>query len=57
MAVVFLLGPGMWDPAKRPAADPNPMRVRREMARVFIDHGHKVTLMEDDPDRPGEDYI
>jgi hypothetical protein len=57
MAVVFLLGPGMWDTAKRPAADPAPMKVRREMAKAFIEHGHKVTLMEDDPDRAGEDYI
>jgi len=57
MAVVFLLGPGMWDTAKRPAADPTPMRVRRDMAKVMIEHGHTVTLMEDDPDREGEDVI
>jgi Trk K+ transport system NAD-binding subunit len=44
----------MWDTAKRPAADPTPMRVRREMAKVLVEHGHAVTLMEDDPDREGE---
>ncbi len=57
MAVVFLLGPGMWDAAKRPAADPAPMRVRRHMAKVLAGQGHTVLLMEDDPDREGEDYI
>lgn len=57
MAAVFLLGPGMWDPDRRAAADPTPMKVRRTIARVLADHGHSVTLMEDDPDRPGEDHI
>jgi len=57
MAVVFLLGPGMWDTAKRPAADPSPMRVRRDMAKVLDEHHHAVILMEDDPDREGEDVI
>jgi hypothetical protein len=57
MAVVFLLGPGMWDTVKRPATDPTPLRVRREMAHIFIQHDHSVILMEDDPDREGEDYI
>lgn len=57
MAVVFLLGPGMWDPARRPVADPSPMQVRRAIAKTMKEHGHRVILMEDDPDRPGEDYI
>ncbi len=57
MAVVFLLGPGMWDPARRAVADPSPMHVRRALAKILGEHGHQVTLMEDDPDRPGEDYI
>ena len=57
MSVIFLLGPGMWDPAKRSATNPAPMRVRREMGKVFEASGHKVILMEDDPDRDGEDYI
>ena len=57
MAVVFLLGPGVWDPAKRGAADPSPMQVRRSIEKALKAHGHKVILMEDDPDRPGEDYI
>jgi hypothetical protein len=57
MAVVFLLGPGMWDPAKRTASDPAPLLVRRQLAKVFKAHGHRVVLMEDDPDREGEDLI
>jgi hypothetical protein len=57
MAVVFLLGPGMWDPAKRTPSDPSPMHVRRAMARILSDHGHRVILMEDDPDRSSEDVI
>jgi hypothetical protein len=57
MAVVFLLGPGMWDPAKRTAADPAPLQVRREIAKVFRAHDHRVILMEEDPDRADEDLI
>lgn len=57
MAVIFLLGPGMWDPAKRTSSDPAPIRVRREIAKIFGGDGHKVILMEDDPDRQGEDLI
>jgi hypothetical protein len=57
MAVVFLLGPGVWDPAKRTASDAAPLLVRRELATIFKAHGHRVTLMEDDPDRKGEDLI
>jgi len=56
MAVIFLLGPGMWDPTKK-SSDPAPMLIRREFAKVFIEDGHEVILMEDDPDRVGEDYI
>ncbi len=55
MAVVFLLGPGMWDPAKRTASDPAPLLVRRELAKVFKAHGHRIILMEDDFE--GEDLI
>jgi len=57
MAVVFLLGPGMWDPAKRAPVDPTPMHVRRTLGKALSDQGHKVILMEDDPDRAGEDVI
>lgn len=57
MASIFLLGPGMWDSAKRAASGPAPMKVRRDMAKAFEAGGHKVVLMEDDPDRDGEDYI
>ena len=57
MAVVFILGPGMWDAAKRPAGDPTPMHARRGMAKILAEHGHSVILMEDDPDRKDEDVI
>lgn len=57
MAIVFLLGPGMWDPDRGPAADPAPIQVRRDLAEVFRGHGHTVILMEDDPDRQGEGFI
>src|SRR5208282_5291956 len=57
MAVVFFLGPGMWDPDKKPASDPAPMQARREIAKLLAKGGHTIILMEDDPDRPGEDYI
>lgn len=57
MAVVFLLGPGMWAPEKGTAAKPSPMEVRREIAKVLTAGGHRVILMEDDPDRKGEDLI
>jgi len=57
MAVVFLLGPGMWDSAKRTATDPAPLQVRREIAKVFRARDHRVILMEEDPDRADEDLI
>jgi len=57
MAVVFVLGPGMWDPDKRTPADPGPLQVRRDIAKNLKTHGHDVILMEDDPDREGEDLI
>lgn len=57
MAVIFLLGPGMWDPAKKAHSDPSPMHVRRDIAKSLRTDGHKVILMEDDPDRAGEDMI
>ncbi|MBI2922462.1 MAG: hypothetical protein HYY18_15535 [Planctomycetes bacterium] len=57
MAVVFLLGPGMWDSTRRAIADPTPMQVRRSIGKILKEHGHRVILMEDDPNRGGEDYI
>ena len=33
------------------------MQVRRDIAQTFRRDGHKVILMEDDPDRGGEDLI
>lgn len=57
MSVIFLLGPGLWDNAKKPAAAPNPLKIRRDIAKVLRSHDHEVILMEDDPDRPEEDLI
>ena len=57
MAAIFLLGPGMWDPSKRPHTEPSPMDVRRHIAKQFRQDDHEVVLMEDDPDRGGEDLI
>lgn len=57
MAVIFLLGPGMWDPSKRTPAEPSPMDVRRHIAKQFRRDGHEAILMEDDPNREGEDLI
>jgi len=57
MAVVFLLGPGMWADQRASASKPSPMDVRREIAKALTDGGHRVILMEDEPDRRGEDMI
>ena len=57
MAVVFLLGPGMWDPSKGSKTSITPMKIRRQIAHLLKTDGHKVILMEDDPDRSGEDMI
>lgn len=57
MAGIFLLGPGMWGPEKGASAKQSPMDVRRDIARVLTGGGHRVILMEDEPDRKGEDMI
>ncbi|MBI2387378.1 MAG: hypothetical protein HYV14_15420 [Elusimicrobia bacterium] len=57
MAVVYLLGPGMWDGGKRTSDDQSPLLVRRSIAKTLGANGHQVVLMEDDPDRIGEDLI
>lgn len=57
MAVIFLLGPGKWDPLKKTPTEPDPMEVRRKIARQLRGGGHEVILMEVDPDREGEDLI
>lgn len=57
MAVIFLLGPGTWDPSKKAPTEPSPMGVRRKIAKQLREDGHEVVLMEDDPDRVGEDLI
>ena len=57
MAVIFLLGPGMWDASTHSATALSPIQVRRQIARTLDAGGHEVILMEDDPDRKGEDMI
>ncbi len=58
MAVVFLLGPGMWEPSKGGApASQTPMDVRRKIAKVLRDFHHTVVLMENEPGRKAEDII
>ena len=57
MAVIFLLGPGLWDASKNPPDAASPMQTRRHIAKLFERDGHKPILMEDDPDRGGEDLI
>ncbi len=56
MAVVFLLGPGMWGPDKGATTD-TPIAIRREMARILREGGHQAILIEDDADRECEDII
>ncbi|MEO8197275.1 MAG: hypothetical protein ABI689_11180 [Thermoanaerobaculia bacterium] len=57
MAVVFLLGPGMWVAAAAAPAELSPMAVRRRLAAILAASGHRAFLMEDDPDRVDEDLI
>lgn len=57
MAVVFLLGPGMWGPERGASAKSSPMDVRRDIAKALDSGGHRVILMEDESDRKGEDMI
>ncbi len=57
MAVVFLLGPGMWADQTASTSKPSPMDVRRDIAKALTDGGHRVILMEDELDRRGEDLI
>ena len=57
MAVIFLLGPGMWDASKGSKAVISPLTIRRQIAHLLKTDGHKIILMEDDPDRSGEDMI
>ena len=57
MAVVFLLGPGMWAAEEAERSKLPPMVVRRRLAAILGEGGHRAFLMEDDPDRLGEDLI
>ncbi|MHB8584532.1 MAG: hypothetical protein ACYDDF_01650 [Thermoplasmatota archaeon] len=56
MAVVFLLGPSEWDPTRGPAPKQSPMEVRRALQTILA-RDHVVFLMEDTPDRAGEDLV
>lgn len=57
MAVVFLLGPGMWAADIFSPPETAPMEVRRRLAEILKRGGHSVILMEDDPDREGEGMV
>lgn len=57
MAVVFLLGPGMWAAEEAERSGSAPMAVRRRLAAILGAGGHRAFLMEDDPDRVDEDLI
>lgn len=59
MATVFLLGPSRWDADRRQAPGPTPMEVRRRLQRILQgqEGEHAVLLMEDEPDRTGEDLL
>jgi hypothetical protein len=57
MAVIFLLGPGMWGPEKGISGSSTPMAVRRDISKILGAGGHKVILMEDEDDQKGEDMI
>lgn len=47
----------MWGPEKGAAATLSPMEIRREIGRALAAGGHRVILMEDEPDKKGEDMI
>lgn len=47
----------MWGPEKGTPNKSSPMAVRREIAEALVSGGHRVILMEDEPDRKDEDMI
>lgn len=57
MAVVFILGPGEWDAAKGQPPRKSPREVRERIGEIVRGAGHDAFLMEDEPDRPGEDLV
>lgn len=57
MAVVFLLGPGMWAAERTSQPERAPIDVRRRLAQILKGGGHSVVLMEDVPDLPGEGMV
>lgn len=57
MAVVFLLGPGMWAAEKTSPPERAPIEVRRRLAQILREVGHSVVLMEEVPDLPGEGMV
>ena len=56
MAVVFLLGPGMWAEGAA-SSEPAPIAVRRQLAGILQETGHSVLLMEEEPDLDDEDMV
>jgi hypothetical protein len=57
VAVVFLLGPGMWTAEKTSRPERAPIEVRRRLGQILKEAGHSVVLMEDVPDQPGEGMV
>ncbi len=47
----------MWGPEKGASGKPSPMDVRRGIAKALTVGGHRVILMEDEPDQKDEDMI
>lgn len=57
MAVVFLLGPGMWAAERSTERERAPLEVRRRLAGILMAAGHTAILMEDVADLPGEGMV
>lgn len=57
MATIFLLGPGMWGPHKAKPSGGSPLKIRKEITKTLRKVGHRVILMEQQPDRKDEDLI
>lgn len=57
MAVVFLLGPSEWDPARAPHPTLTPLEIRRQIASTISAVRHHVIILEDVSDVAGEDLV
>lgn len=57
MAVVFVLGPSEWDPARGKSRGVTPRAVRETICETLRAHDHGAFLMEERPDPPGRDMV